>query len=127
VAQAARDVAAHAGLALELQCEEIEGLGAAQEEALRRVAQEALTNVAKHAAAARVRVVLNARAGVASLTVEDDGPGFPETRATPAGHFGIRGMHERVTLAGGTLAVESTPGSGTRIRAEVPLQGAGHG
>jgi signal transduction histidine kinase len=127
VAQAAREVAAHAGLALELQCEEIEGLGAAQEEALRRVAQEALTNVAKHAAAARVRVVLNARAGVASLTVEDDGQGFPETRPTPAGHFGIRGMYERVTLAGGTLAVESTPGSGTRIRAEVPLQGAGHG
>ncbi len=90
------------------------------ETALYRVVQEALTNVLKHAAARRVSVVVRRAAGQVSAVVEDDGGGFdPDAVATH--RLGVLGMRERVTLVGGTLAVESRPGRGATVIARIPL------
>jgi signal transduction histidine kinase len=82
-----------------------------------RLVQEALTNVAKHARANRVRVAVNEADGQLSIEVRDDGAGFdPET----ASHgFGLAGMRERVSLAGGTLSVDSGE-RGTVLSARLP-------
>jgi signal transduction histidine kinase len=85
------------------------------------VCAEALTNVAKHAAASRVTVTVTAATGDGRVRVEiaDDGIGG----ADPAGGSGLRGLADRVETFGGTLRVESVPGRGTRIAAEIPLGG----
>jgi signal transduction histidine kinase len=85
------------------------------------VCAEALTNVAKHAAASRVTVTVTAAAGDGRVRVEiaDDGIGG----ADPAGGSGLRGLADRVETFGGSLRVESVPGRGTRIAAEIPLGG----
>ena len=89
-----------------------------------RFLQEALANVAKHAMATRVRVELSHNADAVSLMVEDDGRGFiPGRPATGAGQskgIGLLGMEERFELLGGRLKVESRPGQGTRLVAQVP-------
>jgi signal transduction histidine kinase len=90
------------------------------ETALYRIVQEALTNVAKHAAATRVSVVVTRREGLVMAVVEDDGHGFGAAGGEGAG-LGLVGMKERVGLLGGRLAIESTEGAGTTIVAEVPL------
>jgi PAS domain S-box-containing protein len=95
----------------------------AQEIVLYRVAQEALTNVVKHAGADRVRVSLQPSNGHVVLEVRDDGAGFvPSEAATSAsnGHFGLLGMRERVEMAGGSWELHSQVGSGTVIRARLP-------
>jgi signal transduction histidine kinase len=91
------------------------------ETALYRIAQEALTNVAKHASAGHVSVVVTRREGSVTVVVEDDGRGFGVGGRDGAG-LGLVGMKERVGLLGGRLAIESTEGSGTTIVAEVPLR-----
>jgi two-component system CheB/CheR fusion protein len=96
------------------------------ETALYRVTQEALTNVARHAGATRVSVVLGRRSGDAVAVIEDDGTGFdPDAPATPIlgrrGGLGLAGMRERVELLGGTVEVESAPGRGTTVIARIPL------
>jgi PAS domain S-box-containing protein len=100
-------------------------LPAEVETVLYRVIQEALTNVAKHAHARVVSVVVSRHEGYAIAVVEDDGKGFdPETAG--AGRLGLIGMYERVALAGGVLTIESTAGVGTTVIARVPLaQGTG--
>lgn len=95
--------------------------------ALLRIAQEALHNVEKHAAAQRVRVLLAARTrppGVL-LRVEDDGRGFDPRSIRPRGDggYGLVGMRERARLLGGSLTVESRPGAGTRLTARIPAGG----
>ncbi len=89
-------------------------------EALYRIAQEALHNVVKHAQAQRVEVRLERDVAALVLTVRDDGRGFDATGQFP-GHVGLRSMPERAAKLGGTVVVESTPGSGTRVVARVPL------
>jgi signal transduction histidine kinase len=95
------------------------------ETALYRITQEALTNVARHAVALSVGLVLEARRGSVTLIVEDDGRGFDVAHYMGEGRdersLGVFGMRERATLLGGTLAIESTPGSGTTVFVEVPL------
>jgi signal transduction histidine kinase len=91
------------------------------ETALYRIAQEALTNVAKHARAQHVSVVVTRRHGSVTILVEDDGRGFGARGGDDDG-LGLVGMRERVGLLGGRLAIESTEGSGTTIVAEVPLR-----
>src|SRR5205814_1474586 len=90
------------------------------ETALYRVAQEALTNVARHARASRVGVALVARDGELRLDVEDDGVGFPQRPAngTRVG-VGLVGIRERVRALGGTVTLH--PGKGARLRVSVPL------
>ncbi|HEU4410308.1 MAG TPA: MASE4 domain-containing protein [Polyangiaceae bacterium] len=97
-----------------------ERLPAEVETVLYRVVQEALTNVAKHARATQVSVVVSRREGVAMAVIEDDGVGF-ETEPTGTGRLGLIGMRERVGLVGGDLDVESGPGQGTTIFARVPI------
>jgi two-component system CheB/CheR fusion protein len=95
------------------------------ETVLYRVTQEALTNVLKHSRATKVSVVLARKKKEISLIVEDNGSGFRAENALEDGdkaHLGLRGMRERVMLAGGTLTVESAPGSGTSLFARIPLQ-----
>jgi signal transduction histidine kinase len=95
------------------------------ETAVYRLVQEALTNVAKHARASKVRVAVGeSGGGELCIEVQDDGGGFdPDT--TDEG-FGLSGMHERATLAGGTLRVESGEG-GTLVTARLPVRLAGAG
>lgn len=89
-----------------------------------RIAQEALTNVVRHARAARrVTVEVTADAGSLGIRVTDDGN--PADRAGPPGH-GLLGMRERAAAAGGTLEAGPLPGGGWQVRASLPLA-AGHG
>ena len=96
-------------------------LPAEVETALYRIVQEALTNVAKHAGAEHVSIVVTRRDGLVTVVVEDDGRGFGAGGGESDG-LGLVGMKERVGLLGGRLAIESTEGSGTTIVAEVPLR-----
>jgi signal transduction histidine kinase len=91
------------------------------ETALYRIIQEALTNIVKHAGASRVSILLTQRDGTAVAVLEDDGSGF-ETKAIRTDGLGLVGMRERVGLLGGKLRIESSPGSGTTVHAEVPLR-----
>jgi signal transduction histidine kinase len=94
------------------------------ETTLYRITQEAITNVTRHANAKRVSVLLERRPDHVSLIVEDDGGGFNAgIQASAArGKLGLLGMRERVTLAGGTLEIESTLGAGTTVFVRVPLK-----
>jgi PAS domain S-box-containing protein len=92
-----------------------------------RIAQEALTNVARHAAARRVMVALRYQEGWVELIVRDDGSGFdPPTvraRAVQGASLGLLSMEERAELAGGTLTISAAPGQGTTVRARFPYAG----
>lgn len=96
-----------------------------QEMALFRIAQEALTNVRKHADAGRVRLLLQGEDLLARMEVVDDGKGFDlisTVNPASASHkLGLRGMQERITLVGGQLTIDSRLGEGTRVIAEIPL------
>lgn len=90
---------------------------------LYRVAQEALANAEKHAACKHVRIELAENAeGIVTLMVSDDGRGFAANDHRPErGHgVGLPAMRERLALVGGTLSIDSAPGAGTRLLAEVP-------
>jgi signal transduction histidine kinase len=89
------------------------------ETALYRVVQEALTNIVKHAGATRVSILLRRKDGGLVAVVEDDGAGFDPSRTREAA-FGLAGMRERLALVGGRLQIESAPGAGTTLAAEVP-------
>jgi PAS domain S-box-containing protein len=90
-----------------------------------RVLQEALANVARHAAASRVRVSGRLRDGRLEVEVADDGVGFDQAeareRAMATGHLGLRSMAERLEAAGGELTIAATPGHGTTVRLRLPL------
>jgi two-component system, NarL family, sensor kinase len=91
---------------------------------LYRGAQEAVRNVASHAGATSVRLVVSSRHGNAVLVVDDDGQGFEAARAgevSEDGHVGLRALADLVAEAGGTVEIASGPGHGTEIRVEVPV------
>lgn len=95
-----------------------------QSTVLYRVAQEALTNVAKHARATRVELSIGERHGLVSMDIADDGTAFEVDRAlSPAlrGCLGLIGMRERVEMVGGSFSIDSAPGKGTCISVRVPL------
>jgi signal transduction histidine kinase len=89
------------------------------ETALYRVVQEAMTNVARHAGATRVDVLVERGADRVLVMVEDDGAGFEPDRVERGAHFGLLGLRERADALGGTLTVESRPGAGTTVVVEV--------
>ncbi|MGH7492925.1 MAG: sensor histidine kinase [bacterium] len=96
----------------------------AVEVGLYRIAEEALQNALRHAAAAHVTIRLEASPDKIRLTVQDNGRGFDmegNSQGRASGRFGLVGMRERARLLGASFYVESTTGAGTRITAEVPL------
>ncbi|MER6957519.1 sensor histidine kinase [Streptomyces sp. NPDC000618] len=95
-----------------------DGYGVAELTALYRAAQEAVTNARRHARASKVTVVVRLAGGAARLEVTDDGRGFAPDAA--AAGLGLLGMRERVHLVAGSVHVESSPGTGTRVTVAVP-------
>jgi PAS domain S-box-containing protein len=113
---------------LEIDLEESLGDGRLTQEVettLFRVAQEALTNIRKHAQATKARVVLDRPGNAVRLLVSDEGRGFVPTGKTPTNgrgeNVGLSGMRERISLLGGRFELHSEPGRGTIIEAEVEL------
>jgi signal transduction histidine kinase len=101
---------------------ELGRLDTERELAVFRVAQEALTNVLKHARATRVLVQLALGAGALLLAIEDDGVGLPAGTAPPPGRgLGLPGMRERVEAFGGAFTIGPAAGSGTRLLTVLPL------
>ncbi|MEW6434961.1 MAG: GAF domain-containing protein [Myxococcota bacterium] len=114
----ARGFAARTGLACDLSINDALAPDPETSAALFRIAQEALTNVARHATATRVVVTLDAADGALRLVVRDDGRGFrPEEVSLSLGLFGMR---ERAAALGGQLRVDSAPGAGATVTAWVP-------
>jgi anti-sigma regulatory factor (Ser/Thr protein kinase) len=91
---------------------------------LYRVAQEALTNVARHAQASHAEVKIQKLDGAISMKIKDDGKGFQTKRVMHAKlgrRLGLLGMSERLEMVGGSFTVTSAPGKGTTVLAQVPL------
>jgi two-component system, NarL family, sensor histidine kinase UhpB len=109
-----------AGIEVQRRLEPFVALTDEQELVVYRVAQEALTNVARHAEATRVELRLDNRGDEAVLTVRDDGRGI-HPGALPSSR-GIRGMRERAMLIGAQLEIDSSPDRGTAINLSIPLE-----
>ena len=93
---------------------------------LYRVAQEALTNVARHAQASRVEASIERRPKAVRMQIKDNGKSFDVERLLRGGkskRLGLLGMRERVEMVGGKFTVESAPGQGTTIKAQIPFRG----
>jgi two-component system sensor histidine kinase UhpB len=117
--------AQRAGLAVTLEAPSQESLPALApdvELALFRAAQEALANVARHAAARTVTVRLANGSGELNLEVADDGRGLPASFDTGrGGNMGLAGIRERIGALGGTTRISGAPGSGVQLRVTIPL------
>lgn len=102
-----------------------ERLPAALETTCYRLVQETFTNIVRHSGALRVRVAVSCSEHCLAVVIHDDGKGFDvraaRTRAAAGGRLGLISMAERVALVGGELSIESAPGRGTTVRAELPL------
>lgn len=108
----------------------VEQLNNVQRTVLYRVTQEALTNVARHAHASRVDVSIQKLARAVGVTIKDNGKSFQVERVLHAKknkRLGLLGMRERVEMVGGHLRVDSAPGKGTTIRAEIPFTNGNRG
>lgn len=109
--------------------ETCERLPPALESACFRIAQEALTNIARHAQATHVKIDLAQDAHSVTLEIHDDGCGFDtksmQSHARSGNSLGLMGMQERATLLGGDLTIESQPGHGCTVRLRCPLQANG--
>jgi signal transduction histidine kinase len=120
-------VALRAAFEARFDSEPVGALPTEVETTLFRFAQEALTNVMRHAAASHVSITLERRGSILHLTVRDDGVGFyadaARARSLHGGSLGLIGMEERITLAGGHLEIDSLPGRGTTLHATVPVGG----
>jgi signal transduction histidine kinase len=108
------------GLPIVVECAHVPRAPLAVEDALYRIAQEAIHNVVKHAGASAVDVRLDQADDRLRLRVTDDGTGFDPT-GVPAGHLGLASMRTRAEGVGGYLAIESAPGAGTRLEVAVPI------
>jgi signal transduction histidine kinase len=119
--QYARSAASKFGLDVRFKARGFAGprLPAVVETALYRVVQEAVTNVVRHARATRVDVLVEWRGDRVVVMVEDDGVGFEPARVQRGDHFGLLGIRERAEALGGSLILESAPGSGTTVVVEV--------
>ena len=105
-------------------------LPTATESAIYRVVQEALTNIARHSGATHASIVLERHDGKVIAVVEDDGHGFgptTEVRAADVPALGLLGVRERVELLGGTVDIESAPGSGTSLYVRIPIAAPANG
>ncbi len=114
-------IAARTGMAVDLQTDGLKQLPPETEDAMYRIALEAVNNAVNHARATRVMVHLAQRDNQVTLTVTDNGTGFVNSDFT--GHYGLKTMRERARALGGEVTIESTRGTGTTVRAELPLNG----
>ncbi|OGV69769.1 MAG: hypothetical protein A2283_14535 [Lentisphaerae bacterium RIFOXYA12_FULL_48_11] len=108
----------------------LEELSSSKRTALYRVAQEALTNVARHAEAGRVDVTIKKAPNAIVMQITDNGKSFDSKRSwssKKSQHLGLLGMRERVEMVGGRFTVESTPGKGTTIHAKIPFKNHNNG
>ena len=111
------DAAARTNLALNSSiADKLPSLSPDVEQCIYRVAQEAVTNVTKHAKAKTLNVNLESTEGKVTLTVHDDGVGFDVGKKDKANNYGLEGMQERAQLVGGELTVTSKPGEGTTVK-----------
>jgi PAS domain S-box-containing protein len=92
-----------------------------QATALFRILQESLTNVARHARASQVEVVLDRSGDSVMLSVRDNGEGFVTTRPRQPNSYGLLGLRERAHLLGGEARIDSAPGQGTTIEVRIPI------
>lgn len=105
-------------------CHCVPPLTEARQQAVYRIAQEAMHNALRHAGAARIDMSLVSHQGKVVLEIRDDGAGFDPVRADAAGRrLGLSSMRERARAAGGKLEVTSTAGRGTTVRLAVPTGG----
>ncbi len=121
----ARSLEEISGLIITVESDEVQGgLPPQAELATYRIVQEALSNVVRHAHATRALVRIAREDELLVVTVEDDGRGFDPENAVSSegGGLGLFGMKERAGYIGGAVEVASTPGRGTRVRAEIPLR-----
>ena len=125
IAALLREIAAPGGLASSLTFEGVPVLLPDETaNALLQIAREALTNVIRHARAARIEVILAYAADGVTLTVRDDGAGFDPDAGRGAKHLGLRNLHARAEAARGRLTVSSNPGAGTTVEAFLPIPAA---
>jgi signal transduction histidine kinase len=117
----AQGFAEQTGIAVDVEARLDARLPGEVETVLYRIVQEALTNVVKHAQAERVSIVVRRRGDRVAAVIEDDGRGFVPGEARAEG-LGLLGMRERLALVDGTIVIESRPGAGTTLVAEVPLE-----
>lgn len=120
VRQLAESAAERANLHLELELPaSLPALSDAEQQCVYRVAQEAVANVVHHANARTLTVHLARENHGIRLTIGDDGQGFDPRNFVTAGHYGLKGMHERAVLSGGTLTVKSRSGAGTEVQLRI--------
>ena len=103
----------------------VEALGSDRRTVLFRVVQEALTNVARHARATRAQVRISKIPGAICLEISDNGKSFKIKKTLQTKYnkrLGLVGMRERIEMVGGNLTIESAPGKGTSVRAEIPFK-----
>jgi len=121
-----RQVAADSGIRVHVSSSGIAPLSPDLEEALFRIAGEAVTNAQRHAGARDIEVTLTSTGTRLRLAVSDNGKGLPaRPRAEGFGHadgFGIEGMRERARLAGGRVVIRSRPGAGTEVITDIPVR-----
>lgn len=111
-----------ANLKLELVLpDELPVLDAGTEQAIYRIAQEAVANVIYHAEAQDLGVIISCTETIFMMQIRDNGRGFGQEQSRAAGHFGLAGMHERATLIGATLSISSTPATGTLVELILPF------
>ena len=121
-----KEASSHDGIAVEFAHENVpDTLPPGVALTLFRVLQEAVTNAARHSGAPRCRVSLYGADDQLHLEVVDEGEGFDTEAALTTSGLGLVSMRERLTLVNGSIAIESKPGSGTTIRATVPLEPQG--
>jgi two-component system, NarL family, sensor histidine kinase YdfH len=104
-----------------IQPETADSLTPVQQEHIERMVSEALTNVGKHAQATAVIIHLHQKDDQLQLAISDNGQGFDPDAVPTQGHYGLRGLRERVRLLDGTVTIEAAPGQGTTIRVSLPL------
>jgi signal transduction histidine kinase len=117
------DFAKRTGLSVAYEGVEMPGLRTAVALSIYRLVQEALTNIAKHAAARSVAVTLFSSGDALHLSIIDDGKGFAFNPNDPRSNgIGLVSIQERTDLLGGTLEIDTAPGRGTRLAAHIPIE-----
>jgi signal transduction histidine kinase len=111
------------GVSVKVTAADVPPLGAARDAAVYRVAQEALHNALRHSEAGQIEISIFRTVAKITLEVTDDGRGF--TTDAPSSGLGLASMRQRAAETGATLTVRSSPGAGTKVKLEIPIQPGG--